>query len=946
MQSFYQQLQFGRLFWMFLLFIFLSTHAIAQGVKVSGVVKDEKGVPLPGVTVSLKNSTGGVATDGEGKYTISIPAQGILVFRFVGYAVQEVPVSGRKTVDVSLVPNSADLSEVIVTGVFDKRTAMNSSIAISTLNAAQISKQVPLSAADLLRNVPGIFVSSAVGEIRNSVYSRGVTGTSDGGAGYYYVSLQEDGLPVTNVNFGNYGPDYFLRPDATLGKLEAVRGGTASILGNNAPGGIFNYISKTGGPAFGGEFRAKYGLEGNGHNPFYRGDLDLGGPASKDGSLTYNVGGFYRYAIGAKDVGYAFNKGGQVRGNILKKYKSGSIKIYGKYLNDRNGFYEYTPTTLDFKPAPGFSSTSAEGPQAISSNYQLNGKNYTFKPQNLIHSIDRTIGANLVQHLDSSWTFNNAIKYSSKKADWNSTTLVSPLAMDNLITYAALGLLGKPGTFKFTDANTGALLGNVTSQSGYDYTISNSNFPGGNVQPNSLFIQPLFVNLNSSKELMDQASFTKTLKNMSFTLGGFFANSQVHTYSGTAGFALGTIQNRPHIVDVNLTSPTNQVYQLTSPQGVFQEGGGGFTENKATQNQVALFFGNNWQILPNLNLDYGVRFETLHIDGFAGTSIANPKSADPTYGGTDGNPLTVYDNYGGSTGPHYDFNKRVNTFSYSAGLNYELSSHSSIYGRFSSGKKAPDLSIYFAANSPFTSANLNVQAQKIVQAEMGLKVSDRNFGLFITPFYSNLSHVPNVQLFTNADNTTNYNPPVQYESIRTFGLELESKINFTKELSVKSVATFQTAKATHYTLWVPNKNGPDDDTLVSYSGNKADNSPNIILNVTPTYSTGNFYSFLSWQYLGKRQYSVGNVFYIPGYSQFNFGTGYDFTKKLQLSLNINNLFNTYGISTFARPGDFFTRLSGADYTKAQYEADKKSNAVGSAIGIQARAYYLTLAYKF
>ncbi|WPV01946.1 TonB-dependent receptor [Mucilaginibacter sp. cycad4] len=943
MRSFYKKLSFGILF---SLLLFVSLDSVAQTIKVFGIVKDEKGVPLPGVTVTTKQPGRGTTTDTDGKYSISVGAESTLIFRFVGYTIKEVVVGGRKTIDISLLPSSADLGEVIVTGVFDKRTALSSSIAISTLNAAQISKQAPLSAADLLKNIPGVYVTSAIGEIRNSVYSRGVSGTSDGGAGYYYVSLQEDGLPVSNVTFGNWGPDYFLRPDATLGKLEAVRGGTSSILGNNAPGGIFNYISKTGGSKFSGEFRAKYGLEGDGHNPFYRGDLDLGGPLNSDGSLTYNLGGFYRYAIGAKDPGYAFNKGGQVKGNILKKYKTGSIKFYLKYLNDHNGFYQYTPTTLDYKPAPGFTPRSSEDPRAFKSPYQFEGQTKFFNPENLIHSIDRTIGVTLIQHLDSSLTFNNAIKYSYKTADWNTTTLVSPLAMDNLITYAALGLLGRQGTYSFTDAVTGAKLGNVTSQSGFDYTVSNSNFPGGNIQQNSLFIQPFFVNLNRSKEIIDQASLTKTLKNMSFTFGGFYAHSDVHAYSGTAGFGLGTMVNQPHPVSVTLTSPAGQVYQLTSPENVFQQGGGGFTENKATQNQLAFFLGHNWQILPNLNLDYGVRFETLHINGFAGSSIVNPKSADPTYGGADNNPLTVYDNYGGSPGTHYDFNKTVNTFSYSAGLNYELSSHMSVYSRFSSGRKAPDLTVYFAANTPFTSSNLSVQAQKIIQAEIGLKISDRNYGLFITPFYSNLSHVPNIQLFVNADNMTNYNPPVQYESVRTFGLELESKIDFTKNFNVRAVATFQNSKATHYTTWVPNANGPADDQLISYSGNKQDNSPNIIVNVTPAYNAGRFYSFLSWQYLGQRQFGVSNTFKIPGYSQFNLGTGYDFNKKLQLGFNVNNLLNTYGIAAFNRPGDFFTLLTAANYTREQYEADKKANRIASAVGIQPRAYYLTLTYKF
>ena len=143
------------------------------------------------------------------------------------------------------------LDEVIVTGVFDQRTRLESSIAISTLKAKDIERLAPVSAADLLKNIPGVYVNSSLGEIRNTIYSRGVSvGSNDGASGYYYVSMQEDGLPVTNATFTNFGPDFFLRADLTTSRVEAVRGGTASILGSNAPGGIFNYVSKTGGTEF------------------------------------------------------------------------------------------------------------------------------------------------------------------------------------------------------------------------------------------------------------------------------------------------------------------------------------------------------------------------------------------------------------------------------------------------------------------------------------------------------------------------------------------------------------------------------------------------------------------------------------------------------------------------------------------------------------------------
>jgi iron complex outermembrane receptor protein len=103
-----------------------------------------------------------------------------------------------------------DIDEVIMTGVFDKRTRMNAPVAISVLKSEMIEKQVPNSAADLLKNVPGVYVNSSLGEIRNNVSSRGISaGSADGTFAYEYISMQEDGLPVTNTTYFNYGPDFF-----------------------------------------------------------------------------------------------------------------------------------------------------------------------------------------------------------------------------------------------------------------------------------------------------------------------------------------------------------------------------------------------------------------------------------------------------------------------------------------------------------------------------------------------------------------------------------------------------------------------------------------------------------------------------------------------------------------------------------------------------------------
>lgn len=91
-------------------------YAQAQDAQVSGTVYDETGSPLPGVTILLKGSTTGTTTDLDGKYSISGPASGVLVFSFIGYTPWEETIGNRSRIDVNLNPDLADLEEVVVVG--------------------------------------------------------------------------------------------------------------------------------------------------------------------------------------------------------------------------------------------------------------------------------------------------------------------------------------------------------------------------------------------------------------------------------------------------------------------------------------------------------------------------------------------------------------------------------------------------------------------------------------------------------------------------------------------------------------------------------------------------------------------------------------------------------------------------------------------------------------
>lgn len=953
MKKFLQEKR-GALFLIKALVLYLGfcSQAMAQQM-IQGKVTDATNQPIIGASIVVKGTNNGTSTDIDGQYSINAKTNATLVFSYVGFKTKEVVVTNQKTLNVTLQDDTQSLEEVVVTGVFDKRTRMQSSVSISSLTAKQMDRVAVNSSADLLKNIPGVFVNSSLGEIRNTVYSRGVSvGSNDGESGYYYVSMQEDGLPVTNATFGNYGPDYFLRTDATLGRLEAVRGGTASILGNNAPGGIYNYISKTGGKTFEGEIRTKYGLEGNGKNPYYRADFNFGGPLSNDKSITYNIGGFYRQSDGARYSGYPMNKGGQLKANLVKTYKTGNVKLFVKILDDHNGWNEFTPT-IGFKNPrfpSGVNNTTSVLIPSVQEDFTVNetGKKVHFDSRDLVHSTDYSTGLNWDQNLGNGWKLENKARYSSKRSVWNTTAIVYPFATDGVVFYAVTNTLFSPGEYSFNDHKTGTQIGSVTNNF-FNYTVNYSNFPGANIQPNSLYFNPLFYTDNKMKELINQFTINKKIDKMTFTGGMFYAHSKLDRMNSTGvGEVFSQMTSpRPTLTDISYVGAFDgQTYNLTNPNGVVGGSGKSAPVNiiDVTQNQLAFFFGHTWEMSPKLNFDWGVRSERVAFKGNNQIAVATDLTAT---GGTDGNPLTVYDNRGGKIDATYAYSdQKVSTFSFSSGLNYKFADNQAIYGRYSLGNKAPDMSMFVNVNTAFGAENLDPIAQKVQQFEAGYKLKSGGMNLFVTPFYSIVSNVPQQlsALETEGDLTSAYNLPVLYNKFRTMGVEFEVNQEFTEKFSVRAVATFQKSKAVEYKAWAVGAAGQADDVIADYSGNETDNNAKVIFRVSPTYTSGKFYSSLDFSYMGKRAANVPNAFELPAYNQTNLNLGYNLTSKLQLQANINNLFNQLGVMGWSAPGGFPAALDRQGFTKEQLNANP--NVVYSTLSLPARAYFITATYKF
>lgn len=482
----------------------------------------------------------------------------LLLLALVPFSRGQVAPPATPTPATSNAGAAVKLDDFVVTGVFNATEAKKATTAITTLSSDFLAEQVALSADDMLANVAGVFVNSSLGEIRGMVYSRGISAdSSDGSTGQYYVSMQEDGLPITNVNFGNYNASYFNRPDATLQRVEAVRGGSASITSSNSPGGAFNYLSRVGSPRAGGEVRSRFGLEGRGE-PQYRADAVYGGPLGRKG-WVYSVGGFYRYAVGHRPAdGYPMNNGFVTRGNVYKDYGNGSVKFYGKYMDDRNHWYEYllARDPQDPKQFPGLSRYSTNLFPKASFQYprESDSTRATFDTADAVRSRQRYGGMEWKHEFGDGWSINHNVKFSRNWADWNSSSGVTPRSLEwpNFFSTMAIQFSGggqngrvPAGVYRFSDRRTGAVYAEVTSNGNYTVNanalnnagqvVRFANLPNQQILSNALWTNVGRVANEHMDEIMERLSVTKRWRTHAFTAGGYFGYSGISDRQTSGG---------------------------------------------------------------------------------------------------------------------------------------------------------------------------------------------------------------------------------------------------------------------------------------------------------------------------------------------------------------------------------------------------------------------------
>ncbi|MCF8321544.1 MAG: TonB-dependent receptor [Flavobacterium sp.] len=750
--------------------------------------------------------------------------------------------SQNETAPIKDTIKSNKLDEIVVTGVVNPKSKIKSSVSITTLDIKQIEQSAPRSTAEIFRTIPGIRSESSGGEGNSNISVRGVPISSGGSK---YLQIQEDGLPV--LLFGDIAfatADIFTRFDGNVARIEAIRGGSASTLSSNSPGGIINFISKTG-KKEGGTIATSFGLDYNN----FRTDVDYGGKIG-DG-LYFHAGGFYRAGEGVRKTGSTSNNGGQIKFNITKEFQKGKITFYTKFLNDRAAAYMPMPvkvTGTNSKPTwgnvDGFDATTG----ALQSVYLTHnvglgadGQLRRGKVADGMNPISKSIGTSASFDLEDGWEITENARYSA-----NSGGFIAPFPAEVGSASVIANSFGAGSTLKY--ANDGTPFNN----------------PNGLVSRIHMFD----TQLNDFNNFMNDLRITKKFQNVGITAGYFKSIQNISMSWLWNSYLQEVSDNNPRLINVE-----NASGDLISDNGLYAYGvpawGNCCTRNFDTQYNVSAPYLNvSVEASDKLSLEAGLRYDNGKVTGsFAGSSQT---IFDVNNDGVISSPENSVSaiNTANTTAVDYDYDY----VSYTLGGNYLLTDKQSVFARLSKGASAKADRILFSGLNYLDGDKIN-SLDFLTQAEIGFKQKFSKGYLYATAFHSKTDEEGGYEATSNSIIKNNY---------KSLGLELETAYNVDDNLNLRGGFTYTKAEI----------------TSGGSNGNEPRRQPKLMYNFIPTYKFSDNKNTLGLSFIGQTKAFAqdSNDLVMNGFVIVNGFVEIGITKGMSLNISGNNLLDTLAIT--------------------------------------------------
>ncbi|MBQ6576405.1 MAG: SusC/RagA family TonB-linked outer membrane protein [Bacteroidales bacterium] len=214
--------------------------ASAQNIRVSGIVTDANGEPLPGATVMVQGTTNGTATGADGRYSLTVPSDATLVATMVGYLDQTAAVRGRSTVNFGLQEDSELIENAVVVGYGSAKKIGNLVGSVTTVRSDIVKNAPSASALDQLQGqVAGLSVLTTGGMAGNNATSMRLhgIGSLDASSTPLYII---DGTPSSSYTIQSINPNDIL----SVSVLKDAS--STSIYGSRAANGVVYITTKSG----------------------------------------------------------------------------------------------------------------------------------------------------------------------------------------------------------------------------------------------------------------------------------------------------------------------------------------------------------------------------------------------------------------------------------------------------------------------------------------------------------------------------------------------------------------------------------------------------------------------------------------------------------------------------------------------------------------------------
>ena len=789
------------------------------------------------------------------------------------------------------------IEEIIVTGVPGGGTnRLEASVSVSSLSAEDVGSLAPRSVAEVFRSLPGIRSESSGGGGNANLTVRGIPLATGGSK---YMQLHEDGLPVLefgDINFGN--TDNWIRFDPSVDRIESIRGGSASTVASNSPGGIINMISKTGSEE-GGSVGVSLGLD----YEEYRTDFEYGGSLGND--ITYHIGGFYRDGEGVRSTGFNGDSGGQVKASITKDFGDGYLQLHFKHLDDK--VTTYLPSAVvnegggSFDSLPGFDASSEVTHSAETNNittFDQFGNPVTRAVSDGIESEVTAFGFTFDKNLGNGFSVTNRFRNSEISGGF-----ISPFT-DGFA--GGTDTIAAKGDALCASASVGGV--SLDCSGGVVATID-----GAPADPTQL----AYTNLLFDTRIHDLGLLANKLEvtwdndtNVRVTGGLYYSKQAIETSWNSWHTRMQTLDGK-NSRNIDYVAVGAGIDADGNPVDVVLADNGALTQSFLSWNwdldyrTVAPYLNLGFDVNERLSVDASVRYDDVQargqrIDGCCGGTVGADLNGNGNIGqvAVQGGVITRLDsdalleNPGATSGGFIaggvrvlnenssnvvNVNYNTDNTSFSIGGSYLLTDNSSVFARYSDGGRAIADRLTQVGNTLNADGSLTSTTDgfdNVQQLEVGYKHQGDTWSFYGTFFHTTTEE-------TQAELTSGLTFVREYKAN---GVELEGDISLGGAFYLRGNLTWTDAEI---------DKDRDNQAIV---GNTPRRQADFIFSVIPEYRTDRFAIGAMLQGSSEYYLQDNNDLEQEGYVLVNLFGSYNITENLVASFNVNNLTDEFVIT--------------------------------------------------